>query len=107
AVRANDFHRMLRSGVEKTWRAAAKADRISIANSRIEQKGKRWASAREEEASQHAGQHPVRWLVTIDERLDVHDDLLAHVDPGFLGRRAHMGQQHHLVLAGKFQEARI
>ena len=32
----------------------------------------------------------------VDKRLDVDDDLLAHIDPSLEGRRTHMGKEHHI-----------
>src|SRR2546425_65114 len=42
--------------------------------------------------------------MSVEKRLDVDDDLLAHVDAPFHRRRAHMRQQHHLAHVRELDE---
>ena len=58
-------------------------------------------------ASQHRRQHPIRRLVSIHERLDVDDDLVAHIDAALNGGRTGVWQQHHLAGAREPYELRV
>src|SRR5262252_4430152 len=47
--------------------------------------------------------HAVGRVVTVEERLDVDDDLFAHVDAALDRRRAHVGQRHHALARQQFR----
>ncbi len=63
----------------------------------VEGCGHSTALPRESVYSEHRLDHPVGRGVAVGEGLDVDDDLLAHIDAAFDGRRAHMRQQHHVI----------
>ncbi len=50
------------------------------------------------------GQHPMRRLMPVDERADIDDHRLAHLEPRLERRRGHVRRQHHLVLPRQFQQ---
>src|SRR5258708_12702191 len=56
-----------------------------------------FAGEKVKRGSQHARQHAVRRFVVVEEGADVDDNLLAHLDPAFDRRRAHMRQQRYLA----------
>src|SRR5262249_6993217 len=57
--------------------------------------------------SKHRWQHPVGWLVAIEESADVDDDLLAHLDAALDRGRAHVGEHHDLAGARELEQLGI
>src|SRR6476469_3015618 len=58
-------------------------------------------------ALEHRGQDSIRRPVPVEERLDIDDDLLAHVDAALERGRTHMGEQHHLARASELDQLRV